>query len=140
MKKNLLRLCAVALLLSMVLTGCTPDGGVTDTTTGDTNSPSPEETIGGGTTEPAETETEAEAETEAPDLSLKLVTDGASEYVIEYDSDLTKISAYTFREAVKQATGVELRMDNSEYGAPAGLPVRRQLLRRGRRGSGQLRL
>lgn len=118
MKKNLLRLCAAALLLSMALTGCTPDGGVTDTTTDDTNSPSPEETIGGGTTEPAETETEAE--TEAPDLSLKLVTDGASEYVIEYDSDLTKISAYAFREVVKQATGVELRMDNSEYGTPAG--------------------
>ncbi len=86
-----------------------------------TNTEAPTETAA-TTEQPTEQPTEAptEAETEAPDLSLKLVVDGASNYVIEYDSDLTKISAYTFREVIKNATGAELRMDDSEYGTPTG--------------------
>ena len=116
MKKLLIRLCALALLLSMSLTGCTSGAGGDDTT-GDTASGTPAVTDA-STAAPTE-ETTAEA-TEAPDLSLKLVVDGTSDYVIEYDSDLTKISAYTFREVLKKATGVELRMDDSEYGTPTG--------------------
>ncbi len=113
MKRNLLRLCAAALLLSMALTGCTPGSGVTDTTardTEETNPPATEEI----------TEAPTEAETEAPDLSLKLVVDGASDYVIEFDSDASKIPAYTLREVVKQMTGVELNVDTSDYGTPTG--------------------
>ena len=106
-------LCALlaSLLVASPLASCVQGGGDTDTTVADPPA---------ATEAPTETETETEAETEAPDLSLKLVVDNASQYVIEYDSDLTKISAYTFREVVKQATGVELRMDDSEYGTPTG--------------------
>ncbi len=107
-------LCALlaSLMVAAPLASCVQGGGNTDTTVGDT-------TVTDPATE-ASTEAPTEAETEAPDLSLKLVVDGASDYIIEYDSDLTKISAYTLREAVKNATGVELRMDNSEYGTPTG--------------------
>ena len=116
MKKLLIRLCALALLLSMSLTGCTSGVGGDDTT-GDTAADTP---IVTDTPTAAPTEETTEEVTEAPDLSLKLVVDGTSDYVIEYDSDLTKISAYTFREVLKKATGVELRMDDSEYGTPTG--------------------
>ena len=116
MKKLLIRLCALALLLSMSLTGCTSGAGGDDTT-GDTASGTPAVT---DASTAAPTEETTEEATEAPDLSLKLVVDGTSDYVIEYDSDLTKISAYTFREVLKKATGVELRMDDSEYGTPTG--------------------
>ena len=116
MKKLLIRLCALALLLSMSLTGCTSGVGGDDTT-GDTASGTPAVT---DASTAAPTEETTEEATEAPDLSLKLVVDGTSDYVIEYDSDLTKISAYTFREVLKKATGVELRMDDSEYGTPTG--------------------
>ena len=116
MKKLLIRLCALALLVSMSLTGCTSGAGGDDTT-GDTASGTPAVT---DAPTAAPTEETTEEVTEAPDLSLKLVVDGTSDYVIEYDSDLTKISAYTFREVLKKATGVELRMDDSEYGTPTG--------------------
>ena len=112
MKQTLIRLCALALLLAMALTACTPAGSGDSTTAADTTA--------APTDAPTEAPTETEAETEAPDLSLKLVVDGASDYVIEYDSDLTKISAFTFREVIKNATGAELRMDDSEYGTPTG--------------------
>ena len=110
-------LCAIlaALMLTTPLVACTSGSGSTDTKGGETNATP----VTDAQTE-ASAEEATEAETEAPDLSLKLVVDDASDYVIEYDSDLTKISAYTFRDAVKTATGVELRMDNSEYGAPTG--------------------
>ncbi len=117
MNKTLARLCALALLLSMTLTGCTGGGGDTETTAGDTV----------GVTDPATdeatevpTEPETEAETEAPDLSLKLVVDGASDYMIKFDSDTSKIPAYTLREVVKQATGVELKVDISDPDTPTG--------------------
>ena len=114
MKSILIRLLSAALLLATLLTACTPAGSGDSTTAADTTA--------APTDAPTDAPTEAptEAETEAPDLSLKLVVDGASDYIIEYDSDLTKISAYTLREAVKNATGVELRMDDSEYGTPTG--------------------
>ena len=116
MKKLLIRLCALALLVSMSLTGCTSGVGGDDTT-GDTASGTPAVT---DAPTAAPTEETTEAETEAPDLSLKLVVNGASNYVIEFDSDASKIPAYTFRDAVKQATGVELTMDTSDYGTPTG--------------------
>lgn len=112
MKSILIRLLSAVLLLATLLTACTPAGSGDSTTAADTTA--------APTDAPTEAPTETEAETEAPDLSLKLVVDGASDYVIEYDSDLTKISAFTFREVIKNATGVELRMDDSEYGTPTG--------------------
>ena len=109
-------LCALlaSLMVASPLASCVQGGTEPDTTVADTTAAATE-----APTE-TETETETEAETEAPDLSLKLVADGASQYVIEFDSDMGKVPAYTFREVVKQATGVELKMDTSDYGTPTG--------------------
>ena len=114
MKKPLIRACAAVLLLSMLLTGCVGGGGA-DTTSDAMTTDAPTDALTG-----APTEAPTEAETEAPDLSLKLVVDGASRYVIEFDSDMGKVPAYTFREVIKRATGVELQMDTSDYGTPTG--------------------
>ena len=106
-------LCAIlaSLLLAAPLASCV-QGGDTDTTLEGT-------TVTDPATE-APTEAPTEVETEAPDLSLRLVMDGTSEYVIEFDSDTGKIPAYTFRDVIKRATGVELQMDTSDYGTPTG--------------------
>ena len=70
-------LCALlaSLMVAAPLASCVQGGGDTDTTVGDT-------TVTDPATE-APTEAPTEAETEAPDLSLKLVVDGASDYIIE---------------------------------------------------------
>ena len=103
----------VAAPLASCVQGDEPDTTVGDTTVGDT--PAVTNPV---TEEPTEAPTEAE--TEAPDLSLKLVVDGASDYVIDFDSDTAKIPAYTLREVVKKATGVELKVDESDMCTPTG--------------------
>ena len=101
-------LCAIlaAILLAAPMTACTSGSESTDTTGGDTAV-----TVTGTLTE-APTEAETEAETEAPDLSLKLVTNGKSDFVIVFRDDC-KVPAYTFQEIVKQATGAELAVDTT---------------------------
>ena len=120
-------LCALLAVLMMAapMASCTSGGG-NDDSTAETTAEVTQSVTATPTDEATETPTEtpteevAEAETEAPDLSLKLVVDGASEYVIDFDSDTAKIPAYTFREVVAKATGVTLKMDQSDICSPTG--------------------
>ena len=68
-------LCAIlaSLLLAAPLASCVQGGGDTDTTAADTPA----------VTAPS-TEAPTEAETEAPDLSLRLVVDGQSDYCFSF--------------------------------------------------------
>ncbi len=97
-------LCATlaALFIALTLTAC-QSGGTTEETTADdaTNPPSVTDTA------PLESVTEAatEAVTEAPDLSLWLVKDGASNFVIQGDD---AVAMYTLSDAIAAATGVTL--------------------------------
>ena len=101
-------LCAIlaAILLAAPMTACTSGSGGTDTTGGDTAA-----TVTDALTD-SPTEAETEAETEEPDLSLKLVVNGKSDYVIAF-RDGCKVPAYTFQEIIKRATGAELTVDTT---------------------------
>ena len=94
-------LCAIlaSLLLAAPLASCVQGGGNTDTTAADT----PAVTVPS-----TEAPTETEAETEAPDLSLKLVMDGQSDYTVVYGSETTRIAGYTLRDTLSQHTGAVL--------------------------------
>ena len=91
-------LCALlaSLMVAAPLASCVQGGGDTDTTVGDT-------TVTDPATE-APTEAPTEAETEAPDLSLKLVVDGQSDYTVVYGSETTRIAGYTLRDTLSQHT------------------------------------
>ena len=118
MKHTILRFLSVtlaAMMLLLSIAACQP------TTPADTET---NPTTGAPTEAPTDTPTEAPTETEAvtdaPDLSLKLVADGASTYVIDFDSDTCKVPAYTLCAMIAKATGVTLPIDRSEYGTPTG--------------------
>ena len=94
-------LCAIlaSLLLATPLASCVQGGGNTDPTADDTTAVTAPST---------EAPTETEAETEAPDLSLKLVVDGQSDYTVVYGSETTRIAGYTLRDTLSQHTGAVL--------------------------------
>lgn len=96
-------LCALlaSLMVAAPLASCVQGGGDTDTTVGDTPA-----VTDPATEEPTEAPTEAE--TEAPDLSLKLVVDGQSDYTVVYGSETTRIAGYTLRDTLSQHTGAVL--------------------------------
>lgn len=119
--RRILCVLLAALMAAAPLSACVSGGGNTDTTaetTAEATQPVTETPTEAPTAEPTEEETEPE--TEAPDLSLKLAVDGASSYVIDFDSDTCKVPAYTFREVMKRATGVALNVDTSDYNTPTG--------------------
>ncbi len=110
-------LAAIMLLLSM--TACQPTPPASGETDPETNAPT-EAPTQGETTPETETEAATEATTDAPDLSLKLVANGASEYVIDFDTDSCKAPAYTLCSMITQTMGVTLPVDQSGYGTPTG--------------------
>lgn len=114
MKHTLYQILSAALsamILLLSLAACQPTPPVSGETDPETNALTDAST---------EAPTETEAVTDAPDLSLKLVANGASEYVIDFDSDTGRVPAYTFRAALAKATGVTLKMDEADICAPNG--------------------
>ena len=113
MKKKLIRVCAAVLLLatllSTVLTACnTADGGNgEETTTGKNN----ETTAVQDTTADTAPDTTEPESTPTPEVTAKplaLVKDGASDYVIHFNSDSCRVPAYTLQEVVDHVTDVKL--------------------------------
>lgn len=111
MNKKLIRACAAALLLATVLTACNTvgSGENEETTQGKPDQTTSAEGTTADTTAPDQPVTEPEV-TAKP---LALVKDGASNYVIHFNSDDCRVPAYTLQEVVDHVTDVKLSVSKS---------------------------